>query len=280
MDFSRYRGVIKMVLAKHAGKAPEEITDELLKSIEIAQALAEAIEIPDREIRQVLNKTQGPNTAAKPFDDYLGAKERERKPPGKASSPIGSEPGQGKIILISSAPPVAGIDENDVSGEDDIDRWESKPGRGDGCARLQSKLQSVLPRSLTVQLPGFDQPLTLVCGIGSPGIRFVHVSYTIPGDTLGPRYTVMVSQKPEDIDPDAIVDDILKQAAAFYSKEKRTIQPAPLAPIPPPSNQDLQRMLERDRKAQMPNDGLSGDEAKKASEDAAEWGRTRPQQWK
>ena len=39
MQLNKYKGVIRLVLERNAGRSASEITDELFKSLEIAQAL-------------------------------------------------------------------------------------------------------------------------------------------------------------------------------------------------------------------------------------------------
>ena len=266
MQLDKYRGVILLVLKRNEGRSASEITDELFKSLEIAQALAGEIDVtPDVSIEtQRIPSTLNSAEASK-YKAELRA----------TSGIIGSglQPGP---VLVYAAPPVSDAD-GDEASDDDVDYWESKPGKGDGCNRLQTKLQQVLPKSITLQLSGFERPLELVLGIGSPGVRFVHVNYTIPGDNLGPRYTLMTSQKT--FDREAILKDITEQAGAIYSAEKRVIQPKATPAAPPPSPQDLQAMLDRDRRAQQPNDGLSGDEAQRAAQDAAQWSQSRSPRW-
>ena len=248
-----------MVLEKNAGKSASEITDELFKSLEIAQALAGEVDV----FPSVSIETPQPDVViSKPVFDPMVTEYPSKRGP----------------VLVSAAPPVAVDSEREVSEDDDVDYWESKPGKGDGCQRLQTKLQQLLPASIELQLPGFSQPLKLVLGIGSPGIKFVHVNYTIPGDSLGPRYTIMTSQK--NIDPDVIVKDIMNQAAAFYSPEKRVIVPRTTPAPALPTSQELEAMLARDRKAQQQNDGLSGDEARDAVKDAEIWRSNRSVGWK
>lgn len=259
MDLEKYRPVIKLVLARHAGETPEQISDKLIESLEIAAALSGEIappQAPETRIQKVSIETS-PQSQPKP------------------------QPAQKGAVILSVAPPVAGTGE---SGEDapdaDVDYWESRPGKGDGCTRLEQKLKSILPVSITLKVPGVDKPIELVRGIGSPGLRFVHVSYTIAGDTLGPRYTVMTSQK--DIDAQAILDDIASQAAVSYSAEKRTIEARPGPPVQPPSGREMQEALERDMRSRDPrdrSDGLSGDEARLAAEDAKHWGGQRGVRW-
>ncbi len=225
-----------MVIAGMPGESPEAVTGELIKSLHIAQLIAGEIKdgAPAKESAPVLFA-----------------------PPKVVRS---AEDGQPASLTIfakvdhlrdenNAAPPVAGASaapENET--DPDADYWESRPGAGDGCQRLTSHLRQYLPPSLSLPLPGFDQPLELVLGIGSPGLRFVHVSYSLPGDPLGTRVTLMTSQKTAD--PAAIVADITAQAAAIYSKEKRVLQPAPIPRLQPPSTQDLQNMLNRDRQQQ------------------------------
>ena len=256
MDLEKYKPVITLVLNRHAGESPEVITEKLLESLEIAAALSgdTTKSIPKVSIetpRQV--RLPAPHAAAKP----------------------------NRAVILSVAPPVAGAEES--SGDnpaDDVDYWESRPGKGDGCRNLEAKLKSLLPQTITLKLPAIEQPLMLVCGIGSPGIRFVRVNYTIAGDSLGPSYLIQTSQK--DIDVEAILKDISEQAAAFYSAEKRTIESRPGPPVQPPSGREMQEAMERDMRSRDPrdkSDGLSGDDARLAAEDAKQWGQGRGPRW-
>lgn len=188
-------------------------------------------------------------------------------------------PAPKRAVILSAAPPVAGADESE-EGDDDIDHWESKPGKGDGCNKLETYIKSILPISITIQLPGFDKPLELSRGVGGPGMKFVYITYSIPGSQeMGPRYTVMTSQRAYSIDKDEILADIADQATAMYSAEKRQIVPH-AAPSPGmPSAQELDRILQRDRAAQQPNDGVSGDDARQAAENAREWATNRSPRW-
>lgn len=245
IDLDKYKGVIKMVVAKYPGADPALITDEILKSIEIAQAIAGEIPEPTRNVSV----------------NMLSPYKLEEPPPLKETPR--------RATLLSVVPPVAGAGESSQESEDDVDYYESKPGKGDGANRLQVIIQNMLPASIQVQIPGIEKPLTLVRGVGSPGIRFVYINYTMPGDTMGCRYTVMTSQK--HIDTDVILADIVSQAEAFYSAEKRTLVPhAPKLDLMPTS-QDLDEVMKRDRQRLNPHNPmaeLSQDEAKLASEDA------------
>jgi len=236
-----------MVLTKTAGKSPEEQTSEILKSLEIAQALAGELE------SLILSK---------PAPEKISEK-----------SHVSIETPKSQALLISTAPPVAGADLSDQP-DDDMDYYESRPGKGDGANRLQVKLQAILPTSITVQLPGFDEALTLVRGISSPGLKFVHVTYSAQGSIeQGPRVVIMTSQK--DIDVNNILKDITTQAGAMYSKEKRTLQPRAIPKIDPPSNQDLQEMLNRDRRGQGNNLPVSSEDV----EISKEWAQSRSPRW-
>ena len=270
MDLSRYQGVIKMVLEDNAGRTPDEIYDELHRSLKIAEMISGSLGNTTQPKNDVLARMQ---VSSSDFGALITGQQPRPQPPAPVLSMPSNKP---MPILVSSAPPVAGIDDTDDPG--DVDYWESKPGKGDGCARLEAAVKKTLPSSLTVQLPGFDKPFDLVLGVGSPGVRFVHISYSIPGGEMGPRVTLMTSQK-DAVDKDRIVSDILNQAAAFYSKEKRVIVPKAPPPLQAPSSQEMQQMLERDRRTQGSNDGLSGEEAMKASEDAKQWADNRPSRW-
>lgn len=256
MQIEKYKGVIRRVLVKYAGQSPELITEKLIESIEIAQEIA-----GDVEIMSTPQRINFPSVLIETSRSDIQA--------------ATGTPARGPV-LISSAPPVAGA--GDSADDDDVDHWESQPGKGDGARRLEQHLNSVLPLSITLGIHGIEDPLTLVRGVGSPGMKFVHVSYTLPGDTVGPRCTIMTSQKT--VNPDAIIEDIKTQAGASYSKEKRTITPRALPPQSPPTSSELQQMLDRDRRSQSHNDGLSGDEAALAREDADSWTQNRSPRWK
>lgn len=259
MDLQRYKGVVKRVYDKSSGQPFEAFFDRLIESLEIAAEIAGDVPditrttapAPARDAAPVIPISIGTNSIKSNPEDYKGA-----------------------LLLSVTPPPVAGADD---APDDDVDYWESKPRKGDGCARLEAKLKEILPVSITVELPGFDKPIELSRGIGSPGIRFVHVSYTIPGDPLGPRVTLMTSNK--EINPEEILRDIVSQCSTMYSKEKRKIEPRVGPPPPPPSSADMARMLERDRKAQQPNDGLTGTDAQLAAEDARVWSQNRSPRW-
>ena len=257
MQLDKYKGVIKRVYEKNAGAAFEDFYGKLVDSLEIAADLMGDIS----PVNPVSIETPAPrrDAAMKP------------NPTSLATNQSTPDPFKG-AILISSAPPVAGADTSDDAPEDDIDYYESKPGKGDGAERLRQKLSAMMPPSIQVQLPGFENPLTLVCGVGSPGLKFVHVNYTLQGSQeMGPRYTVMTSQK--DLDKEAILKDIVAQAGAMYSKEVRVLQPRAAAPQAPPTSQDLQNMLARDRQNQSPVSTEDADLAK-------EWGQNRGVQWR
>lgn len=259
MDLANFRPVIRMVLARYMeSESADTVTSELIQSIEIAQALLGGASAPSTP-RNVSTETS-----------------RKRQPLISAiSKPKGTSTVTNNVfkgaILISSAPPVAGADQ---AVEDDTeDHWESKPGKGDGCNNLQSKLQSIMPKSITVQVPGMDEPITLNCGIGGPGLNFVHVNYTIPGSPeAGPRFTVMTSQKPESINKDAILEDIVTQAAAMYSKDKRVIVARAAPPLQEP---DLARAMALDRSAQDQQTPIDP----KFAGIAAGWGNSRDPKW-
>lgn len=262
MQLDKYKGVIKRVYAKAYSDnlSFEEFYAKLIDSLEIAADL-----MGDIELAAPASKTVSIETVNKTRQRVIS----DGFPDSLKTTPV--DPFKG-AILLSSAPPVAGACEDDDTPEDDIDYYESKPGKGDGANRLQQKLQSVMPQSIQIKLPGFDEPLTLVCGIGSPGTKFAHVNYSLQGShEMGPRVTVMTSKK--DIDPDAILKDIIEQAGAMYSKEKRVLQPHAAAPQAPPTNQELQNMLARDR-ANQP--AVSSED----TELAEEWRQSRGVQWR
>ena len=235
MDINKYKGVIRMVLAESVGEKADALAEELVRSIKIAQALSGEITIA---------ATQRP---ANPL--HAAGSSLQNVPSGIAAvDPQALRPAP-KATLISFAPPVVGANEEEPE-DSDIDYWETKPGKGDGGNRLQVYLQKILPRSIKVQLPNMDREIELVCGIGTTGLKFVHVNYSIPGGEMGPRYTVMTSQKAESLDRDAILNDIMEQAAACYSATKRVVTPNAPPPSAPPSNHDLSMMMQRDRMAQ------------------------------
>lgn len=256
MELDNYKNVIRRVYDKCEGQPFEVFYDRLIDSLEIAADLmgTTAVAPPRTRPSQSLAIPVRQETKADPF--------------------------KGAIIL-SAAPPVAGATESEDDTAEEVDYWETKPGKGDGCNRLESKLKSVLPLSIEVQLPGFDKTLTLNRGVSGPGVKFVNVTYTLAGSQeAGPRYVCMTGMKPESIDADAIMADILSQATAMYSKEKRTIVPHAAPPQSMPSSQELQRMLEKDRREQGPNDGVSGEDAVLARQEAQQWSQSRPERWR
>lgn len=237
MDLDKYKGVIRRVYDKYSGQPFEAFFTGLVTSMEIAQDL------------------MGETGAVSPVSLVT------------QSVSIKTSPRMPISLSVNAPPPVADSADDDAP-DDDADYYESRPGKGDGANKLQAKLQQILPLSITVDVPGILEPLTLVRGVGSPGNRFVHVSYTLPGDQQGPRCTIMTSQR--DIDPVAIIRDMEVQAKATYSKEKRVIHPHAAPPPPPPTAQDLQAMLDRDRRAQ-PNTPLTHED----HELAKEWEQSR-----
>ena len=267
MQLDKYKGVIKRVYEKNPGASFEDLYSRLIDSLEIAADLlgdkSVLIETPDLSLGRIHS------------DSVQAAKLADNRRPvtsisGASISSAPADPFKG-AILISSAPPVAGADQGDDAPEDDVDYYESKPGKGDGAERLQQKLLGIMPRTIEVKLPNFDEPMTLVCGIGSSGLKFCHVNYTLQGShEMGPRVTIMTSQK--EIDKESILKDIIAQAASMYSKERRVLQPKVTPPQPPPSSQDLQNMLNRDRQNQAP---ISQEDAKLAKE----WESSRSPQW-
>ena len=244
LNLDTYRGVIKMVFAANVANSPEVFYDELVRSIQVAEALLGDM---GRVTTPALAKSLGK--------------------PARLDTAIAKI--QKKAVLLSATPPpVAGIEDTSEETEDDRDYWETKPGKQDGCNRLETKLKSVLPETIKIEVPGVEQPITLVRGVGGPGLKFVYVTYSIAGDSLGTRYTLTTSIKPDALDPEAIIADIIDQAAAIYSGEKRTIVPHVTEKPFIPNDQHLAQMLARDRQSQKPNDGLSPDELKQAGDDA------------
>lgn len=248
LNLDPYRGVIKMVFAANAAKSPEVFYEELDRSIQVADALL---------------GDMGRTTASSRTSTVVKALGK----PARLDSAIAKI--QKKAVLLSATPPpVAGVEDTDEETEDDRDYWETKPGKQDGCNRLETKLKNILPASIQIEVPGVDKPIELVRGVGGPGLKFVYVTYAISGDSLGTRYTLTTSIKPEALDPDAIIADIIDQAAAIYSGEQRVIVPHVTEKPFIPNDQHLAQMLARDRQNQKPNDGLSQDELKQAGEDA------------
>ncbi len=258
MELDIYKNVIRRAYDRSAGETFEVFYARLVESLEIAAELMGGAGFST-------NQTT-PSLKAFPSKGLI-----EMPPP--------SAPAKPRAVLISAAPPVAGADESEEN-DDDVDHWESKPGKGDGCNKLEAHLKSLLPISITLQLPGFAQPLELSRGVSGPGLKFVYVTYSIPGSQeMGPRYTVMTSRRAESLDKDAILNDIMEQATAMYSSEKRQIVAHVTTSPGMPSAQELDRILQRDRAAQQPNDGVSGDDARQAAENAREWAANRSQRW-
>jgi hypothetical protein len=137
--------------------------------------------------------------------------------------------------------------------------------------RLKAHLESILPMSITVEVQGIPQPITLVRGISSPGVRFCFITYWIPGQDMGPRVTAMTTQ--QEFDKDAILADIAQQAGAMYRNEKKRVEPRLGAAPPIPTEADIARLA-------INGDSVNGDDAMKAREDAAVWAANRSQRWR
>lgn len=258
MDLEIYKGVIRRAYEKSTGEPFEVFYTRLVDSLEIAADLM-----------------GGAGISTQPVQQRAPVKSNMILP---ASTP--SAPAPRRAVIISAAPPVAGADESEEE-DGDVDHWESKPGKGDGCNKLETYLKSILPISLKLQLPGFEQPLELSRGVSGPGLKFVYITYSIPGSQeMGPRYTVMTSMRAESLDKDVIINDIADQATAMYSAEKRTVVPHATPSPGMPSAQELDRILQRDRAAQGPNDGVSGEDAQLAKQDAKEWSDNRSPRWR
>lgn len=261
MELEIYKNVIRRAYDKSAGQPFEVFYEQLVVSLEIAADLMSGAGI----------SSNSPNHARVPVKSSIII------PASSAAKQTATAPK--RAVILSVAPPVAGADESD-EGDDDVDHWESKPGKGDGCNKLETYLKSILPISIKLQLPGFPEPLELSRGVGGPGLKFVYITYSIPGSQeMGPRYPVMTSMRAESIDKDAILTDIADQATAMYSTEKRQIVPHATPSPGMPSAQELDRILQRDRASQQPNDGVSGDDAKLAAKDAREWSENRSPRW-
>lgn len=257
-ELDKYNGVIKMVFEANAGNTPEQFFEELKQSIRIAEVL----------VASAMNPTPATSRPT------LVSAPKKLIAVGAVRSNLPKLDTKKAILISAAAPPVAGIEDTaDDTPEDDADYWETKPGKQDGCNRLETYLKKTLPANITVKVPGVENPLELIRGVGGPGLKFVYVSYTLAGDPQGPRYTCMTSMKPDsdEVKAQTIIDDVIAQAAAVYSGEKRTIQPHVTEKPFTPTNSDLQAILDRDRKAQNPDNpfhGLDQDEAKKAQDDA------------
>lgn len=255
MELEIYKNVIRRAYDKSAGEPFEIFYTRLVDSLEIAADL------------------MGTSATTAP---RIPVKSSIIVP---ATTAVDKLPAPKRAVILSAAPPVVGADD---SGEDDddVDHWESKPGKGDGCNKLETYLKNMLPVSIKLQLPGFAEPLELSRGVGGPGVKFVYITYSIPASQeMGPRYTVMTSMRAESIDKDVILNDIADQATAMYSAEKRQIVPHATPSPGMPSAQELDRILQRDRAAQQPNDGVSGDDARRAAQDAQEWASSRSPRW-
>ncbi len=285
MELERYRSVIQMVLRKHVGADAERVTGDLIQTLEIAQAL-----VGEMRATQPLPMARATgSTGTQPVFDAI--------PPGAARTSsvvqvlsktlpdrdlsIGiidpaPVPGSERTLWMpgqAAAPPVAlRPDQTQADPPPDIDYYESEPGKGDGCLRMRERLSSLLPLSVSVAIEGIAEPLMLERNISTPGLKFVHVSYSLAGDqALGPRVTLMTSQRY--IDPGAIIKDITAQAMAVYSKEKRVLTPRVPQRIEPPSSLEMQKMLDRDRAAQSP---ITQEDAKIAQE----WASRRGPDWR
>ncbi len=267
-----------MVLERNAGQPAGTIAAELMKSIEIAEVLMGGMGKTTSGTANLVTTQPLPGFPNPASASYV-------KPPATVTT---YSPSLGHPLnpVITSAPPVAMGNaaqtgpESDPERYIDIDYWESKPEAGDGTQRLSAFLQKSLPQTITVTPPGVDTPIDLVRSMNSPGARFVHVAYTLAGDTVGPRVTVMTSTPPGNLNRQALqalLDDIAAQAAATYSKEKRVIIPRAVQPIAPPTGADMQRMLDRDRASQAATP-VTQDDARVAQE----WARDREKsvQWR
>ncbi len=145
-----------------AGETFEVFYGRLVESLEIAAALMDGSGFSS-------NTTSPAPRVTSPANKAL----IEMPPP--------SMPSPKRAVLISAAPPVAGADESEEN-DDDIDHWESKPGKGDGCNKLETFLKSILPISIKVQLPNFAEPLELSRGVSGPGlIKASHVRLMAKG---------------------------------------------------------------------------------------------------
>lgn len=260
MELEIYKNVIRRAYDKSTGEPFEVFYTRLVDSLEIAADLMGT------------SATTAPRSPVK--SSMIIPATSNMMPPA-----INTTPTPKRSVILSVAPPVAGADESD-EGDDDVDHWQSKPGKGDGCNKLETYLKNMLPVSIKLQLPGFAEPLELSRGVGGPGLKFVYITYSIPASQeMGPRYTVMTSMRAESIDKDMILNDIADQATAMYSAEKRQIVPHATPSPGMPSAQELDRILQRDRASQQPNDGVSGDDARRAAQDAQEWASTRSPRW-
>lgn len=243
MDIERYSAVIRMALADSAGQDIDKTAENIIQSLRIAQVLA--------------GETPGPQKVV------------AIKTPTPAARPVAPKQFAG-AVLIGTAPPVAGSSETEP--DDMTDVWESRSGKGDGGSRLTNYLQGILPPSITLQVSGIDEPLTLMRSITGPaGMPFVHVQYGLAGQDIGPRVTLMTTTPA--FDADELIADITSQAGSLYRKDKVVIQPKALAFAGVPSDADILRLA-------VNGDAVSGDDAMRAREDAASWGSSRPQQWR
>ena len=252
-----YRPAILMAVEDSIGLSPEEITEEIIRVVRLAERMTKP--------------RQAPGLAR------LQAAQPSRILPATAPMRAATQTVQRQAVAPASAftgvePPVAGASYAQDKGEA-VDLWASRPGATDGPDRLRDALARELPGTIEITVAGVPTLVTLVRHLESPGspMMFVQVRYAIAGQSIGPQVTVFTKDKT--FFPDEIVTAIKEQAAAHYSKEKKAIQARPGLPIPMPSDSDIARL------AIIDGDSVSGAEAALARQDAEAWRASRGSAW-
>lgn len=254
-----YRPAILMAVEDSIGLSPEEITDEIIRVVSVAQRLMKPRQPPGlARLQAASDSSRGrilPATA-----------------PMRAPAPQQRQAVAPAAAFTGVEPPVAGADLPEDKGEE-VDLWASRPGAADGPDRLRDALARELPGTIEITVAGVPTPVTLVRHLESPGspMMFVQVRYAIAGQPIGPQVTVFTKDKT--FFPTEIVAAIKEQAAAHYSTEKKAIQARPGPPIQMPSDSDIARL------AIVDGDSVSGADAALARKDAAAWGASRGSSW-
>lgn len=227
MQPERYRSVIRMVLNRNTGKDTDTVTTELIKAIEIAQALAGEYE-PDPGT-QLMTAIQSLNSGA------IAQSGPSRVLPFRAPA-------------AAEAPPVAGTERMD--DPEPVEYW--------GPQKLTEHLERILPERISV-LTG-DSQVELVRGISNPGppMKFVKVGYTIPGKDAGASFTAMITTRT--FDADTILKDITTQVQLFSAPKRPVVSSFQKAP--PLTSRDLETALSRDA-AQRPQSEIYTDETRR-----------------
>lgn len=258
MALDQYRKVIERVLAEQGCPDPAGATAELILTVKVAMKITGDLDLPD---------LPPPGTTSPVRIQTLS-------PP--AARGLKPEPGLDKILtaerefgasalIIGEAPPSAQGYANGAKPTVDYHTQDE----------LTALAAANLPMSMQLQLPGFPKPIEIRRRLQPSPIQlqpekdketitgWVRIMYVIEGQEEGP--TVQVFTTEENPNWKAIKNELAEQAAKLYRKDKVKIEAKVGPPPGMPTQDDLDRAADAERKASGGRDSFSGEDQKDAA---------------